>query len=327
MNKVYLSSFSVIEPEEEFYLYYPSWLNVWESHLYNRAIKSTNAQGWYFKRFGCDKALYAREMIRKPAYINYIEAMEQAAEQALQQLVAKERMRLMKSRTAFIYADAWGESGLFENITSALHVAVIDTLPKNLLKKFSVKEFACKVRGEQHAFMQALRMAQDYLSWDVFDFVVICVTYRAIPLLVFSTAESVAQDKSRDSQMNISVERVGCFIFSQRKSALQVECGKYALPASHKITLDTLCADNADITQLAVAGLSTNLLYRQGADNQHASMPDIISLSEKYGDSGCLTPALGWIYLDRHAASSGKMRTVMPDALGGYHYFDTRYEP
>lgn len=326
MNNLWLSSFCLIEPEDQFYLYYPSWLNVWESHLYNRAIKSTHAQGWYFKRFGCDNALYEREMIRKPAYIKYIEAMEQAADRALLQLTAKERMRLMKSRTAFIYVDAWGESGLFENISSALHVATIDTLPKNLLKKFSVKAFTCKVRGEQHGFMQALNMAQDYLNWNVFDFIVICAAYRAIPLLVFSAAESVAENNPRDLKMNISVERVGCFIFSQRESALQVECGQYMVPATNAFTVNRLYDDNAVITHLVIAGLSPGWLYPARADKQNAAAPETFSLSEKYGDSGCLSPALSWIYLENHAAAAVKMRTVMPGALGSYHYFDTRYQ-
>lgn len=73
-----------------------------------------------------------------------------------------------------------------KKISSALHIATIDTLPKNLLKKFSITEPTCKIRGEKQAFVQALRMAQDYLAWDVFDNVVICAAYRAIPVLVFS---------------------------------------------------------------------------------------------------------------------------------------------
>ena len=31
-----------------------------------------------------------------------------------------------------------------------------------------------------------MSLAKDYLSWDVFDYVVICAAYRAIPVLVFS---------------------------------------------------------------------------------------------------------------------------------------------
>jgi hypothetical protein len=39
------------------YLYYPSWLNVWESHSYNTALKTTGANGWRFKRFGIKAVL------------------------------------------------------------------------------------------------------------------------------------------------------------------------------------------------------------------------------------------------------------------------------
>lgn len=316
MNNCYLSAFALMEPRETFYLYHPSWLNVWESHLYNLAIKATQAQGWLFKRFGCDSQLYAREMIRKPDYLPYLEAIEQAADQALMQLATKERMRLLKSRTALIYVDAWGELGLFENITSALHVTMLDSLPKSLLKKFAVKGFTCKVRGEQHALMQAISMTQDYLNWDLFDFVVICAAYRAIPLLAFSTAQSV-NNASREIHMNISVERVGCFIFSQRASPFQVACGSYMPPPANAPTLERLYGDSA---QIAVAGLHPQLPVLQPT-------AEIISLSEKYGDSGCVSPALSWVYLARHAVSGGEMRTVMPDASGSYHYFDTRYQP
>lgn len=316
MNSCYLSAFALIEPQDRFHLYYPSWLNVWESHLYNLAIKTTHAQGWLFKRFGCDSQLYAREMIRKPDYLPCLEAIDQAADQALAQLAAKERMRLMKSRTALIYVDAWGEPGLFENVTSALHVTMLDSLPKSVLKKFAVKGFSCKVRGEQHALMQALSMTQDYLNWDLFDFVVICAVYRAIPLLVFSAAQS-AHNTRQAIHMNISVERTGCFIFSQRASPFQVACGSYLLPPANAVAREKLYGDSA---RIAVAGLQPPL---------PASRPtsEIISLSEKYGDSGCLSPALSWVYLARHAAAGGTMRTVMPDASGSYHYFDTRYQP
>ena len=265
----------------------------------------------------------AVEMIRKPACIEYIEAMEQAADRALHQLAVKERMRLLKSRTAFIYADAWGESGPFENITRVQHVTAIDRIPKSLLKKFSIGDFTCKMRGEQHAFMQALSLAQDYLRWDIFDFVVICAAYRAIPLLVFSAAESVADTKHRRIKMNISVERVGCFIFSQRESALRVRCGSYRAAGATPWAAERLRADSEAVTHLAVAGLNPELHYPARA----GKTPVLISLSERYGDSGCLSPALSWIYLERHAVAAAKMRTVMPGAQGSYHYFDTHYQP
>lgn len=36
---MYLSSFSLVEPEDKFYFYQPSWLNAWEAHLFNKALK------------------------------------------------------------------------------------------------------------------------------------------------------------------------------------------------------------------------------------------------------------------------------------------------
>jgi hypothetical protein len=51
----------------------------------------------------------------------------------------------------------------------------------------------------------------------------------------------------------------------------------------------------------------------------------IIRLADIYGHSGCLTPALSFEYLRQHPVAAGKMRTVVPDNLSGYHYFDIEY--
>ncbi|MCM8038794.1 hypothetical protein M7987_21510, partial [Enterobacter hormaechei subsp. xiangfangensis] len=89
---MYLSSFSLVEPEDKFYFYQPSWLNAWEAHLFNKALKSTHANGWGLKRFGTQPDLYPGEMIRNPHYQKYLEAMEKAADDALMALPTKERM-------------------------------------------------------------------------------------------------------------------------------------------------------------------------------------------------------------------------------------------
>jgi hypothetical protein len=59
-------------------------------------------------------------------------------------------------------------------------------LPKNLVKKFSVQDVTCKVRGENYSFVQAMQLAQDYLTWNILIIFVICGGYRAIPLLDFT---------------------------------------------------------------------------------------------------------------------------------------------
>jgi len=82
---MYLSSFSLVEPEDKFYFYQPSWLNAWEAHLFNKALKSTHANGWGLKRFGTQPDLYPGEMIRNPHYQKYLEAMEKAADGAADQ--------------------------------------------------------------------------------------------------------------------------------------------------------------------------------------------------------------------------------------------------
>jgi len=297
--------------------------------MYNKALKSTYAHGWGFKRFGTLKDAYAREMMRKPSYKEYIDSMEQASEAALQQLSAKERMLLMRSRTAFIYVDSWGESGPFEDISSALHTSMIDTLPKNLVKKFSVKDFTCKMRGEKQSLMQAMRVAQDYLNWGVFDNVVICAAYRAVPVLVFSEEDIVVdkKNKEKDIKMNLSVERVGCFIFSNRESGLKVSCGDYFIPGSDANLRSELLKKDPDIDLISFACLRKNALMRELINNnkQHASEAKAINLIDIYGGSGCLSPALSWIYLEQHACSQGKMRTIVRDNFGGYNYFDTWY--
>ncbi|WP_434777976.1 hypothetical protein [Neisseria sp. Ec49-e6-T10] len=295
--------------------------------MYNKSLKSTNAHGWGFKRFGTTKDTYAREMIRTPLYKKYIDAMEQVCDTALHQLSAKERMLLMKSRTAFIYADSWGESGPFEDISSALHTAMIDTLPKNLVKKFSVNDFTCKIRGEKQSLVQAMRVAQDYLNWGIFDFVVICAAYRAVPVLVFSEEDIAVSKKEKrtvkEIKMNLSVERVGCFIFSKRESSLKVDCKNYVMPTNNESLRTDLLEKDSDINFIAFAGLRKSdpiqtLLNKKNVSGVHA-----ISLVDMYGGSGCLSPALGWIYLEQNDISQRKMRTVVPDNFGGYNYFDT----
>lgn len=317
-NAMYLSSYCFVEPEEPLHLYYPSWLNVWESHAYNNALKATGAKSWGFKRFGTLSDTYFRESARKTNYIPYIEAMEKASETALHELSAKERMLLLKSRTAFIYVDSWGESGSFEYNITALHSSTIDTLPKNLVKKFSVKDVTCKIRGEKNSFIQAMQVAQDYLNWDIFDFVIICGGYRAVPLLEFSAENNnskIKKDVARDTScINISIERVGCFIFSKRESSLKINCGKYVKTENYNSHLHT-----SENTLISCAGRTNNI------SSFPMSQKKMIKLVNIYGFSGCLTPALSWQYLAHRSLSGGCIRTILPVGLDSYSFFDTWY--
>jgi hypothetical protein len=313
---MYLSSFSIIEPEEPFYFYQPSWLNAWEAHLYNKALKSSHANGWGLKRFGTQPDRYAGEMIRNPQYQKYLEAMELSADEALQGLPTKERMKLLKRRTAFIYVDSWGESGPFENIASALHISTIDTLPKNLVKRFAVNAPTCKIRGEKQGLMQAINMAKDYLSWDIFDYVVICAAYRAIPILVFSDEDRPLtrreKPRGRADNVNLTVERTGCFIFSRQPSAIKVSGGQYIMADTIQNTADAEC--------IAFAGIRNDLLRRSALPQQNT-----LDLVSTYGASGCLTPALSFAWIKQQAHLTGKVRTVVPDNVFGYSYIDIEY--
>lgn len=319
-DAMYLNAFAMTEPEDDFYIYSPGWLNVWESHLYNQALKATAKRGWGFKRFGTSKAVYAGEMVRKPDYIHYIEALEQAAERALQSLGAKERMLLLKSRTAFIYVDAWGESAIFENISSALHTSTIDTLPKNLLKKFAIKDVSCKMRGEKLSLIAAMRSAQDYLCWNTFDFVVVCAAWRAIPLLLFSEAALAGEAGNRRAQqvsgIHLSVERAGCFIFSRRAGGISVRCGNYHSWQDGAQTQRELYENASDIVLFAQTGPAAKSMKAEQAVN-------ILDLSAIFGSSGCLTPALSWQYLQQNVPRGTKIRTIVKDSFGGSAWFDS----
>ncbi len=288
---MYLSSYSFMEPDEPFYLYYPSWLNVWESHSYNTALKTTGANGWRFKRFGSRSEIYTREITRRPEHTPYINAFDKVSDAALHSMSAKERMLLLKSRTAFIYIDSWGESGVFEYNISSLNLSTIDTLPKNLVKIFSISDVTCKIRGEKFSLYQAMAMAQDYLTWDVFDFVVICGGYRAVPLLAF-TAESMIQSEVKNKKrlipgVNTSIERVGCFIFSKRESGLKIHCGPYIHTATNNPHLPGV--ENTDDIDI--------IAYVGGINKTKPSPHTGIDLIARYGCSGCMTPALSWQWL------------------------------
>lgn len=319
-SAMYLSSWSLIEPDDRFYFYQPTWLNAWEAFLYDRGRKATRADGWGLKRFGVELDVYTPERIRTPHYMPYLDAMELTTDAALQGLPTKARMKLMKSRTAFIYADSWGESGLFENISSALHISMINTLPKNLLKKFAIKEPTCKIRGEKQAFAQALRVAQDYLSWDVFDNVVLCAAFRAVPVLVFSAEDSWTKKAPKrvpvTGDVNLTVERVGCFIFSQCASDIKVTCGEYVLTEQ----LEAALTDAAAFDVVAFSGRQPGALITPAA-----AKTKILDLAQHYGMSGCLTPALSVDYFTRHLQPGEKMRTIIADNLFGYHAFDLEY--
>lgn len=108
--------------------------------------------------------------------------------------------------------------------------------------------------------------------------------------------------------MNLSVERVGCFILSQRESAIRLQCGEYhsGTAPQHATDIDVMAfSERRQMPSRPAAG--------------------VIDLVAHYGESGCLTPALSMDYLTRHIHPGGKMRTVIADKQFGYHYFDLEY--
>ena len=145
---------------------------------------------------------------------------------------------------------------------------------------------------------------------------VICAAYRAIPILVFSDEDISLKwgEKRRDKaeDVNLTVERAGCFIFSQQESAIRVKGGQYVM------------ADAIEHTQvpeqIAFSGLRKDLLSRSALPANNT-----LDLVDLYGASGCLTPALSFAWLKQHADFSGRLRTIVPDKQFGYSYFDIEY--
>lgn len=318
-DAMHLLSWSLLEPEAPLFLYSPSWLNVWEAHSYDMALKNTDTNSWAFKRFGTRADAYVNEVVNRTNYMAYISALEKVSDAAIQTLSQKERMLLMKSRTAFIYVDSWGEAAGFEYDISTLHLSTIDTLPKNLVKKFSIDNVTCKIRGEKNALIQAMRLAQDYLSWDIFDFVIICGGYRAIPLLTFTASNINPRRKAKKSRkipgINLSIERVGCFIFSQITGDLKINCGPYFSTDSSRYQKN----HDSDIDLIAFSGGGCSI-------TPFLNNPvELLDLEKKYGSSGCITPALSWHYIFQHAFNGGRMRTILSNCNGGLSYFDTWY--
>ncbi|MBZ7675361.1 ATP-binding protein [Klebsiella grimontii] len=318
-DAMHLLSWSLLEPEEPLFLYSPSWLNVWEAHSYDMALKNTDTNSWAFKRFGTRADAYVNEVVNRTNYMAYISALEKVSDAAMQTLSQKERMLLMKSRTAFIYVDSWGEAAGFEYDISTLHLSTIDTLPKNLVKKFSIDNVTCKIRGEKNALIQAMRLAQDYLSWDIFDFVIICGGYRAIPLLAFTATNINPRRKMKTSRkipgMNLSIERVGCFIFGKTTGELKINCGPYFSTDLSQY----LKHYEPDIDLIAFSGGGCSIMPFIN------NSVELLDLEKKYGSSGCITPALSWNYIFQHAFNGGRMRTILPDCNDGLSYFDTWY--
>ncbi|QHM70560.1 hypothetical protein C7M51_00836 [Mixta intestinalis] len=188
-----------------------------------------------------------------------------------------------------------------------------------------MKGFTCKMRGEKQSLMQAMRVAQDYLNWDVCDFVVICAAYRSIPLLVFSDEDIAGggKRKQQDTHINLSVERAGCFIFSKRESALRINCGRYINAGNDIQRAAPLFATDESIDRIFFTGLRKSRAGSTLVKAIEAAGIEALNLTEKYGGSGCLTPALSWVSLEQQSLATGALRTIVPDNYGGYNYFDT----
>ena len=78
-DAMHLLSWSLLEPEAPLFLYSPSWLNVWEAHSYDMALKNTDTNSWAFKRFGTRADAYVNEVVNRTNYMAYISALEKVS--------------------------------------------------------------------------------------------------------------------------------------------------------------------------------------------------------------------------------------------------------
>ncbi|MFN6887144.1 ATP-binding protein, partial [Proteus mirabilis] len=75
----------------------------------------------------------------------YLSAIEHVVDHAVGQLDTKSQFLLKKERNGLIYIDAWGELTAFEQIDSLRDVFTLNIIPRNIVKKYSIKNFSCKI--------------------------------------------------------------------------------------------------------------------------------------------------------------------------------------
>lgn len=323
-DTVNIAAFSIYEPTKPLIPFIPSWYNVWESHMFNKANKKTGHDSWCFKRYGINYDIYLREGLRKTSYRPYIHAMEQAFDDAYSQLNHKQQNILKKERNGLIYVDSWGELSVFEKIDSWRDAYTLNIIPKSIIKKFGIKDFSCKVRGERNGLMSALLLAQNLLNSNQLDNVFIYGGFRAIPILVFTEIERQPKVRKTGNPLinnSISVERTSCLILNKKNdSNTSIYVNRYfSLSEDKRESINILLKNWNDCI-----GENTHSIYSaflptyEYIDIQNKSfnklIPDVdyYTLNTMYGDSGFLTPALMLNHLDfiKNQSSHNIMTTI-----------------
>ncbi|WP_411752226.1 hypothetical protein [Serratia sp. (in: enterobacteria)] len=323
-----LVGFSLLEPRIAMQRFSPSWYNVWEAWLHKKANAKAGSNQWLFKRFGVDRATLPAEALRKANYRDWLNGLSAACTQAVAQLGSKGEFRLRHERNALIYVDAWGETSVFEDANSWRDSLSIDILPKNIVRDYGIKDFTCKLRGERNGLMSALQVAQDCLNSNMADNVIICGQFRSFPVLVFSETQrfpSASQRGQTSANSQVSVERVGCMILKKASGqGVALHLSDYQLlpdSAYQRASLladryhQYLGADTRAVLGVTPPSLSMRATQQQAFEQLPASLT-CVSLSELYGDSGCMNPALAWQYLLQSNISGHSLLSVL-DGEGG----------
>lgn len=323
-----LVGFSLLEPRLPMQRFSPSWYNVWEAWLHKKANAKAGSNQWLFRRFGIDSEMLPEEALRKANYRDWLNGMSAACTQAVAQLGSKGEFRLRHERNALIYVDSWGETSVFEGVNSWRDSLSVDILPKNIVRDYGIKDFTCKLRGERNGLMNALRVAQDCLNGNMVDNVIICGQFRSFPVLVFSETQRFPSSAKRSqipANSQFSVERVGCLILKKLPGqGVALHLSNYqalaGTPQQRAVLLADRCKEYLGAGTHAVLGvtppaLSFRALQRQAFEQLPASLA-CVSLSDMYGDSGCMNPALAWQYL-QHSGITGHSLLSVLDGEGG----------
>lgn len=326
---VNLVGFSLLEPGMSTQRFSPSWYNVWEAWLHKKANAKAGSRQWLFKRFGVDPEVLPEEALRKTNYRDWLNGLSTACTQAVEQLGAKGEFRLRHERNALIYVDSWGESSVFEGVNSWRDSLSVDILPKNIVRDYGIKDFTCKLRGERNGLLNALQMAQDCLNSNMADNVIICGQFRSFPVLVFSETQSfpsVSRQGNALSNSQFSVERVGCMILKKAPGqGIAWHLSDYLPLAGSARQRAILMADRWNqylhANTRAVLGVtppaqSLRTLQRQIFEQLPVGL-NCVPLSDLYGDSGCLNPALAWQYLQQSKLEAGHSLLTVLDSSGG----------
>lgn len=323
-----LVGFSLLEPRMAMQRFSPTWYNVWEAWWHKKANAKAGCNQWLFKRFGIDNDILPEEALRKANYRDWLNGLNAASSQAVALLGSKGEFRLRHERNALIYVDAWGETSVFEGANSWRDSLSIDILPKNIVRDYGIKDFTCKIRGERNGLMNALQVAQDCLNSNMADNVIICGQFRSFPVLVFSESQRFPSASLRGqtpANSQVSVERVGCMILKKAPGqGVAVHLSDYqALPDSTPQRARLLAerctqylgADTRTVLGVTPPALSLRALQRQAFEQLPPNLA-CVSLSDLYGDSGCMNPALAWQYLLQGNLTGHSLLSVL-DGEGG----------